>query len=153
MSCPFLIFSQSDYLIQIVDINSHNGKQCRSRSVGFFRSPLIWIYTVCKGRTSGSSSTRVKTVQMCRLICLLWAYTSGVFLNIVARLIDLPFSLLTLKVPITTAADDNFLYFFIIFFSEKTSLDISCESSAWQTIHMKCQDLYSLKKKKKKKKI
>ena len=23
---------------------------CRSRSVGFFRSQLIWIYTVCKGR-------------------------------------------------------------------------------------------------------
>ena len=32
---------------------------------------------------------------------------------------------------------------FIFYFSEKTSLDISCESSAWQTIHMKCQDLFS----------
>ena len=44
----------------------------------------------------------------------------------------------------------------IFFFSEKTSLDISCESSAKtsldisckssakQTIHMKCQDLFSL---------
>ena len=48
---PFLIFSQSDYSIQIVDINSHNGKQSRSRSVGFFRNQLIWIYTICKGRT------------------------------------------------------------------------------------------------------
>ena len=28
-----------------------NGKQCRSRSVGIFRSQLIWIYTVCKDRT------------------------------------------------------------------------------------------------------
>ena len=27
-----------------------NGKQCRSRSVGFWRSQLIWIYTICKGR-------------------------------------------------------------------------------------------------------
>ena len=27
-----------------------NDKQCRSRSVGFFRRQLIWIYTVCKGR-------------------------------------------------------------------------------------------------------
>ena len=27
-----------------------NGKQCRSWSVGFFRSQLTWIYTVCKGR-------------------------------------------------------------------------------------------------------
>ena len=26
-----------------------NDKQCRSRSVGFFRSQLIWIYTVCEG--------------------------------------------------------------------------------------------------------
>ena len=41
-----------------------------------------------------------------------------------------------------------FIYFL---FSEKISLDISYESSAWQMIHMKCQDLFSLKKKKKKK--
>ena len=27
------------------------------------------------------------------------------------------------------------------------SLNISCELSSWQTIHMKCQDLFSLKKK------
>ena len=50
--------------------------------------------------------------------------------------------ILTLKVPITTAADDIFFFFF--FFSEKISLDISCES-----IHIKCQDLFSLKNKKK----
>ena len=38
-----------------------NGKQCRSRSVGFFRSQLIWNYTVCKGKVyPGSSRTRVK---------------------------------------------------------------------------------------------
>ena len=46
-----LNFSQSDYLIRIVAIiHIHNGKQCRSRSVGFFRSQLIWICTVCKCR-------------------------------------------------------------------------------------------------------
>ena len=44
-----------------------------------------------------------------------------------------------------------FIYLFILFcfvlffFSEKTSLDISLELSAKQTIHMKCQDLFSLK--------
>ena len=38
---------------------------------------------------------------------------------------------------------------FYFFFPEKTSLDISCELSAKQTIHMKCQDLFSLEKKKK----
>ena len=49
MPCPLPIFSQSDYLIQIIDIKSYmNDKQCRSRSVGLFRSQLIWIYTVCK---------------------------------------------------------------------------------------------------------
>ena len=41
-----------------------------------------------------------------------------------------------------------FLFFFIL--SEETSIDISCELSAKQMIHMKCQDLFSLKKKKKK---
>ena len=51
---------------------------------------------------------------------------------------------LTIKVPITTAADDNFCYFFF-YWSEKTSLDISCESAAKQTIQMKCQDFFSEK--------
>ena len=34
---------------------------------------------------------------------------------------------------------------FFLFSEKKTRLDISCESSAWQKIHMKCQDLFSLK--------
>ena len=38
------------------------------------------------------------------------------------------------------------LFFFI--FQRKQVLTFHCESSAWQTIHMKCQDLFSLKKKK-----
>ena len=49
---------------------------------------------------------------------------------------------LTLKAPITTAADNilNFFFFFF-YFSKKTSLDISCEPSAWQTVHMKYHDM------------
>ena len=43
----------SKLLIQIQILNS---KQCRSRSVGFFRSQLIWIYTVCKGRVYPGSA-------------------------------------------------------------------------------------------------
>ena len=36
----------------------------------------------------------------------------------------------------------------IFFFNfHRINLDISFESSAWQMIHMKCQDLFSLKKK------
>ena len=54
-----------------------------------------------------------------------------------------PKSLTTLKVQITTAADDNFDFFY---FSEKTSLDISCESSAKQSIHISIH--FSEKKKK-----
>ena len=34
----------------MLQIQILNGKQSRSRSVGFFRSQLIWIYTVCKER-------------------------------------------------------------------------------------------------------
>ena len=34
----------------LIQIPLLDDKQCRSRSVGFFRSQLIWIYTVCKGR-------------------------------------------------------------------------------------------------------
>ena len=45
--------------------------------------------------------------------------------------------------------DDNLNLFSL--FSEKTSVDISCELSA-KTIHMKCQDLFSVINKKKKKK-
>ena len=32
-----------------------NTKQCSSRSIGFFRSQLIRIYTVCKGKYQGSA--------------------------------------------------------------------------------------------------
>ena len=40
MPRPFLIFSQSDYLIQTVDINSNTEWQMEQ-----IRSQLIWIYT------------------------------------------------------------------------------------------------------------
>ena len=40
---------------------------------------------------------------------------------------------------------------FIIIIIHRKSAGISCESSAWQTIHMKYQDLISMKNKKKKK--
>ena len=55
---------------------------------------------------------------------------------------------LTLKVPITTAADDS-LEHFSFFFPDKIMLELSCESSAWQRIHMKHQALFSSKNKSK----
>ena len=53
-------------------------------------------------------------------------------LNKTALLLEMNLSkVLTLKAPITTAADDILNFFFFFFnFSKKTSLDISCESSA-----------------------
>ena len=57
--------------------------------------------------------------------------------------------MLTLKPPITTAADDIHKYFFIVFL-EKIRLDISSESSAGQRIHTEDQVLFSSKDKSKK---
>ena len=57
--------------------------------------------------------------------------------------------MLTLKAPITTAADDIHKYFFHCF-SEKIRLDVSSESSARQRIHLKHQALFSSKDKSKK---
>ena len=42
---------------------------------------------------------------------------------------------------------DNILFFFFFFFI-KVIFDISCELSAWQTVHMKCQNLLSVECKK-----
>ena len=51
MPCPFQIFSQLDYLIQVVDINSHTEWQTVQIQISWLlRSQLIWIYTVCKRR-------------------------------------------------------------------------------------------------------
>ena len=58
-------------------------------------------------------------------------------------------SLLTLKAPITTAADEIHTIF-SLFFSEKIRLDVSSESPARQRIHMQNQALFSSKDKSKK---
>ena len=58
--------------------------------------------------------------------------------------------MLNLKTPITTAADDIHKYFFNFYFTEKIRLDISCESSARQRIHMQNQALFSSEDKSKK---
>ena len=49
----FYFFKKSDQLHTNINpsLAEHDmhclSKQCRSRSVGFFRSQLTWIYTVC----------------------------------------------------------------------------------------------------------
>ena len=62
------------------------------------------------------------------------------------------FKILTLKAPVTTAADNIHKYFFYCF-PKKIRLDVSCESSARQRIHMKHQALFSSKYKSKKLKV
>ena len=49
MPHPHLIFSQSDYFIQIVAINSHTEWQTVQIQISWLlRSQLIWIYTFAK---------------------------------------------------------------------------------------------------------
>ena len=51
MPHPLQIFSQSDYLIRIVDINLHTEWQTVQIQISWLlRNQLIWIYTVSKDR-------------------------------------------------------------------------------------------------------
>ena len=97
----------------------------------------LWIF---KGKTPSTKfnlypkmRVRVKITQIYHHYQLIWKYDLFMYLT------------LTLKVPSKTCSSDirNFFFFFLVFWEK--SIDISCESSA-----MKCQDLFSLKKKKKK---
>ena len=89
MPCPLLINSQSDTWSRLlIQIHILNDKQCRSRSVGFFRCQLIWISTVCKGRIypgsagqglrlmiwSGQVYELVWDEKWLRSACRLWRY-------------------------------------------------------------------------------
>ena len=68
MPRPLPIFSQSDYLIQDVDINSHTEWQTVQIQ---FRSQLIWIYTVCKDRVyPGSAGQGLRRQLPVRKSCL-----------------------------------------------------------------------------------
>ena len=64
MPHPLLIFSLSDNLSRLlIHIHILYDKQCRFRSVGSFRSQLIWIYTVSKDRKyPGSAEPGLKCV-------------------------------------------------------------------------------------------
>ena len=50
-----LIVSQSDYLIEVVETNSLNDKQCRSRSVGFLTD--LNLYCLKRQGSTGSAGS------------------------------------------------------------------------------------------------
>ena len=57
------IFSQSDCLIRIVDLNSHTKCQTVQIQISWLlRSQLIWIYTVYKGRAYPGSAGQVNYI-------------------------------------------------------------------------------------------
>ena len=64
MPRPFQIFSRSDYLIRIIDINSHTEWQTVQIQISWLlRSQLIWIYIVCKGRVYPGSAGQGLIIQ------------------------------------------------------------------------------------------
>ena len=89
-------------------------------------------------RTTNSTSYQWNKMFMLSVVKVLHNY------ELFCSLVGVIIVSLTLKVPVTTAADNSFFFFF-----QRKQVDISCESSAMQMIHMKCQDLFSLKNKKK----
>ena len=74
---PLLILSQSDYLIQIVAINSHTKWQ--TVQIQIWRSQLIWIYTVCKNRAYlGSAGQGLKEWQTVKALLELLLWVGGI---------------------------------------------------------------------------
>ena len=75
MPRPFQFFSQPDYLIHIVDINSHTELQTMQIQISWLlRSQLIWIYIVCKGRVyPGSAGQGLRRI--------LFGDNSGIFFS------------------------------------------------------------------------
>ena len=53
----------------LIHIHEVNDKQCRSRSVGFYRSQLIWIYTVCKDRVYPDSGLEFYQIHQFSYFC------------------------------------------------------------------------------------
>ena len=84
----------------------------------------------------------------CRHACMKLSYQLCTLVPGKLRITHMPKYTLSLKAPITTAADDNLEYFSL--FSEKIRLDVSSETSARQRIRMKNQALFSSKDKNKK---
>ena len=74
-------------LVLLTQIYSAFAKQCRSRSVGFWRSRLIWICTVCHEVCKFVSTTRIKQFDWLKIRngcgILIYSAWQGLRVNIV----------------------------------------------------------------------
>ena len=82
-------------LIRLLDLDCWykfilNDKQCRSRSVCFFRSQLIWIYTVCK---PGISRTRVNFFSQLKVLSFYSYFYTETYCNNLIIILQRPFFL------------------------------------------------------------
>ena len=102
--------------------------------------------------TDSSGQTRKAMIRLCTRTC--WSgrqfgYTKAPSLydvpQILTQFLD---SILKAPSKICNRRHSEICIFYV---SEKTSLEISCELSAWQMIHMKCQDMFFFSEKKTKK--
>ena len=77
MPHPLLIVSQSDYLIQTVDISSHTEWQTVQIQISWLlQSQLICIYTICTGRAYPGSAGRGLINTEVNLHCFKIIYTA-----------------------------------------------------------------------------
>ena len=83
MSRPLLFFRQSDYLIQVVDTNSHSNWQTVQIQI---RSQLIWIFTTCKSRIYlGSAGLGLRRPKfMFQILDIMDWYTANLLDNMMA---------------------------------------------------------------------
>ena len=88
MPCSFLIVSQSDYLIHIVEINSHTELQ----TVQILKKPTdLDLQCLQRQGISGFSRTRVKILTSCSLSLLLASFS----LVAIATLLSTSFSFMS----------------------------------------------------------
>ena len=111
-------------------------KQCRSRSVGFWRSQLIWIYTVCHSVCEFIATIQIKSSDWLKIRSgrgiLIYSAGQGLMLSLLGK----------------NCSRWHFEIFY--YFFSKVGFGISCKLSIKETICMKCQSLFPGKNKKKK---
>ena len=140
MPCPLLIFIQSDYLIQIVAINSHIEWQTVQIQI---RSQLIWIYTVCKDRVyPGSAGQGLNLVCQALLKLFHCAFANQNIYLIIQLLICL---LIYLFICLASVMNFRCLNNFYTFVRKYGLIFHMTHQPAWQVIHMKCKVFFSLK--------